>query len=542
MSALASLPSSVSDVPIPGPSSVATTLEENQGNPDSLPTVAALKRSASSAFDTPDDTTSRKKLKEDTEESEMAITPIEEQTVDGETLAEELEQELQCGCCSALVYRPVLVHPCQHFFCGSCVIQWVRNGGTNCPACRGISMTVTPSRALQAMADILSRASPSRARSVNERMQADEIYKPGLPLRIPTPRQPSPEPNLQANNNFVHPCPHCVSGNQWGWRCAQPIADPDSDPDNAWNADDGSPPGHAYCGNCENVLALQAPPTSRCDFCQVSFCGIGIPGRCVAAPLASQHPHGLSDLADLLQCGEVYDCFDHNAVEVDIMFDYLAAQNFTPKHIYRDIIDIITRSARQFQPLFEMELFVDVHAVTGGTDPDPTAPRQKICRVCATEVLLWGLREWWVHERKKGFLEEEVLKRPDCSEGTHAKEFNHIIAPPDAAPIASGSGSGSNSGSAPQDAPPAPPTEDSMDAAPIGPPELGDDNVPPVPVASGEVYLPVVQPHAGPSSEAYNERHAARAAMAFALPVVSPSGAQHDPPVPSSQDQVNAML
>lgn len=87
----------------------------------------------------------------------------------------------------------------------------------------------------------------------------------------------------------------------------------------------------------ESVLALQAPSTTKCDFCQVSFCGIGIPGRCVAVPLASQHPHGLSDLSDLIQCGEVYDCFDHNSVEVDIMFDYLAAQNFTPRHIYRDV-------------------------------------------------------------------------------------------------------------------------------------------------------------------------------------------------------------
>ena len=31
---------------------------------------------------------------------------------------DELAQELQCGCCSELVYKPVLVMPCQHFFCG----------------------------------------------------------------------------------------------------------------------------------------------------------------------------------------------------------------------------------------------------------------------------------------------------------------------------------------------------------------------------------------------------------------------------------------
>lgn len=87
----------------------------------------------------------------------------------------------------------------------------------------------------------------------------------------------------------------------------------------------------------ENILAVPAPTTTKCDFCQVSFCGIGIPTRCVAAPLLMQHPHGLSDISDLIQCREVYDCFDSNTVEVDIMLDYLTAQRLTPRHIYREV-------------------------------------------------------------------------------------------------------------------------------------------------------------------------------------------------------------
>lgn len=87
----------------------------------------------------------------------------------------------------------------------------------------------------------------------------------------------------------------------------------------------------------ESILALQAPTTSRCDFCQVSFCGIGVPGRCVAAPLMAQHLHGLADLGDLIQCSELYDIFEGNAVEVEIMLDYLTTQGFTPRHIYREV-------------------------------------------------------------------------------------------------------------------------------------------------------------------------------------------------------------
>jgi E3 ubiquitin-protein ligase CHFR len=58
-------------------------------------------------------------MKEEREDSD-----VPEQTVgtvasaDDSTLADQLAQELQCGCCSELVYRPVIVAPCQHFFCG----------------------------------------------------------------------------------------------------------------------------------------------------------------------------------------------------------------------------------------------------------------------------------------------------------------------------------------------------------------------------------------------------------------------------------------
>jgi hypothetical protein len=87
----------------------------------------------------------------------------------------------------------------------------------------------------------------------------------------------------------------------------------------------------------ENLLALQAPSTSKCDLCQVSFCGIGVQARCLAAPLQSQHPHGMSDVIDLIQSEEVYECFDSNTVEVEFLVDYLTTQRLTPRHIYREV-------------------------------------------------------------------------------------------------------------------------------------------------------------------------------------------------------------
>lgn len=57
-------------------------------------------------------------------------------------------------------------------------------GGTNCPACRGVSSSVTPSRVLQVMIDVLLRADPSRARTDREKQQADEVYKSGQSFRV----------------------------------------------------------------------------------------------------------------------------------------------------------------------------------------------------------------------------------------------------------------------------------------------------------------------------------------------------------------------
>lgn len=35
----------------------------------------------------------------------------------------------------------------------------------------------------------------------------------------------------------------------------------------------------------------------------------------MASPLQSQQPHGMTDVTDLIQSSEVYECFDSNTVE-----------------------------------------------------------------------------------------------------------------------------------------------------------------------------------------------------------------------------------
>ena len=59
-----------------------------------------------------------------------------------------------------------------------------------------------------------------------------------------------------------------------------------------------------------------------------------------------------------------------------------------------------------------------MHNVAAGIDDNPNGPRTRVCRHCATEVLLWGLKEWWIRERQKGHLDVAVANRPDCEQGS----------------------------------------------------------------------------------------------------------------------------
>jgi E3 ubiquitin-protein ligase CHFR len=101
---------------LPGiPLSSGTPIESNTSRPELF---TALKRRASPSFEGLEECGSRKRVKENADDGAKRGDTDETVMAGNDSLAEELAQELQCGCCSELVYRPVVVSPCQHFFCG----------------------------------------------------------------------------------------------------------------------------------------------------------------------------------------------------------------------------------------------------------------------------------------------------------------------------------------------------------------------------------------------------------------------------------------
>lgn len=81
-----------------------------------------LKRRASSSWgESSGDSPSRKRLKDEhTNQQESTDSPAGGPTdiMNRRALIDDLAQELECGCCAALVYNPVTIIPCQHSFCG----------------------------------------------------------------------------------------------------------------------------------------------------------------------------------------------------------------------------------------------------------------------------------------------------------------------------------------------------------------------------------------------------------------------------------------
>lgn len=86
---------------------------------DSLQSVlisSLLKRRASPSFDAVDD--NHKRMKQDKDSDNNCNCNALPTPAGMEKFTDVLADDLQCGCCSELVYKPVLVIPCQHFFCG----------------------------------------------------------------------------------------------------------------------------------------------------------------------------------------------------------------------------------------------------------------------------------------------------------------------------------------------------------------------------------------------------------------------------------------
>ncbi|QRW27601.1 Zinc finger, C3HC4 type (RING finger) protein [Rhizoctonia solani] len=280
----------------------------------------------------------------------------------GARLVDEIESELRCGCCTELAYNVIIYHllkfPPTNLFL-ACLFEsmpplflWVMYDSPfvtlpqrselhpgHLSSMPHLSTGIAPSRVVQSLVAALLRVYPERARTERERAQADEIYIAGREIPIPPPRPQNPDALLpqqqnSANDHLARPCPHCAPNNTFDWTCPRPIPNPDTDHANAWNLENGPPPGHNYCGAWVHLNL-----TRRID-----------------GP-------DFATVAGLIESDRIYDIFNNNSIEVDILFDYLREAEITPNMIYLDIIDHILATPEGFEPMIARDAFRGSHPV-----------------------------------------------------------------------------------------------------------------------------------------------------------------------------------
>ena len=87
------------------------------------------------------------------------------------------------------------------------------------------------------------------------------------------------------------------------------------------------------------------------------------------------------------------------------------------------IVQWVQKLPRGFGTLIDLELFSDIHAVAPGIELNPDAPRNRACRLCAAEIFLWGLKEWWLREREKGGPDAPNNTRRDCPDAATCTRY-----------------------------------------------------------------------------------------------------------------------
>ncbi|CAE6503632.1 unnamed protein product [Rhizoctonia solani] len=114
----------------------------------------------------------------------------------------------------------------------------------------------------------------------------------------------------------------------------------------------------------DELYAIGAPTSSRCDMCTTGFCGISVPQVCRSHWLHQVRlTSDYNSLQGLIESDRVYDIFNNNSIEVEILFDYLREAEITPNMIYLDIIDHIQSTPEGFEPMVARDVFRGSHPV-----------------------------------------------------------------------------------------------------------------------------------------------------------------------------------
>mmetsp|Transcript_2466 Transcript_2466/g.9281 ORF Transcript_2466/g.9281 Transcript_2466/m.9281 type:complete len:638 (-) Transcript_2466:5059-6972(-) len=359
-------------------------------------------------------------------------------------------EELTCGICSEILYKPISVLPCLHSFCAPCYSQWM-DESDNCPHCRKEVELVRRNHILSNLVDKYLQSHQEKKRSDEELKELDEKNTLtddklremennhsssssnnnntggfGFPLITPqtshTTYYGASRPSLQSTGMHLppqhaagttisrtgvitstNPCKECHTAGSDGFRC------------NAHQT-------HICCQACSTFMPLRAglplDRKQRCRYCDGFFCNKyysssgGCPGTVSNGTFEKLKNHRMMIIP--------FRAFSANNHERSILTDYMSDKNLSAQDVFNAICDKID----------------DGSYSTTGRSGAAADVNDICCFNCANTIFKDLVYDYRKDIPSTDLRSSVTVNRPDCWFGSecrtqsrnssHAQRYNHI--------------------------------------------------------------------------------------------------------------------
>ena len=318
-----------------------------------------------------------------------------------------VEENLQCGICQDILYKPVSLQPCLHAFCGACFCEWAKRND-KCPQCRNSVRVVARNHAIGNIVDAYLAKHPDKVRDAEELARLDTEDTIGAAPRAM--RKRDREEGMEMFAYAAHD-------------------DDDGEEDDGGDDSDDDGGGHpfgAHGGMAAMMHAAVMQMRQQMPLASCPGCARQVPASQLTS-LSARRPHTLPFRAL------------SNPFERGVLLDYLQTKGLAVADLVND--ELLRRVGTN-----------EFHLIASQAGP-PLDPQAGVCASCFDRAfvdLLYQYRRAIPREE----LPASVTARGDCWYGhgcrtqthnaLHAQRLNHICEPTRGA--GSGRGGGGRGG------------------------------------------------------------------------------------------------
>jgi len=96
------------------------------------------------------------------------------------SLATQLTEEMSCGICADVLYKPLCIVPCLHNLCSVCFLEWAvskKGSAIDCPICRTNVKGARPNHQLRSILATFLKSRPDKGHNAQEIWSLEEKEK-----------------------------------------------------------------------------------------------------------------------------------------------------------------------------------------------------------------------------------------------------------------------------------------------------------------------------------------------------------------------------